>query len=120
LCQNWNNVAGLTRDFCRRGGVTPPVHEIKKKPRLRQHSGQIDLCGSILFGNFAGFDAACANPYSHWNTLNLGPDALKIDIKAPQGKIVGLADTVSHAGFFSAYFANLCHRSSRSKRQYMD
>ena len=38
---------------------------------------------SILFRNFAGFDAACADPNALRNTVDLGLDALEIDIEAP-------------------------------------
>lgn len=71
-----------------------------------------------LFSNFAGFDTAGADSNPSGHTINTSLNPLEVDIEATQGEIVSLAYAVSHAGLFSAYFANLCHRSSKSDLQY--
>jgi len=62
-----------------------------------------------LFHHFAGLDTAGANSNTFRFAIDTGVDRFKIYIETPVGQIVGVADSVTVAGFLSADFANLCH-----------
>lgn len=65
------------------------------------------------FYDFAAAQAGRANADTFPLTLNLGVDRAQIDVPAPFGHIVGVADVIPKLRPFAANLANLCHFCSR-------
>ena len=61
------------------------------------------------FLNFAGADAGCTNANSAASPIHQGANRLQIDIPAPLGYVVGVADPIAELGAPSADLTNLCH-----------
>jgi hypothetical protein len=54
-------------------------------------------------------NAACANPDLLGGAVDQGAYGLKVDVPAPVGQVVSVADPVPELRTAVAYFANSCH-----------
>jgi len=63
----------------------------------------------LSFYDFAGTQATSANADALANTLYLGVDRTQIDVPAPLGHVVGVADVITGARTFAANLTYLCH-----------
>ena len=63
----------------------------------------------LSFYDFAGTQATSANADALANTLYLGVDRTQIDVPAPLGHVVGVADVISKLRAFPADITYLCH-----------
>jgi hypothetical protein len=63
----------------------------------------------LSFYNFAGAQATSANADAFADTFHLGVDWTQIDVPAPLGHVVGVADVISKLRAFPADITYLCH-----------
>ncbi len=66
----------------------------------------------LRLNDFAAAQAGGANADPLARALHLGVNRAQIDVPAPLGHVVGVADVISKLRPFAAYFANLCHHYS--------
>jgi hypothetical protein len=62
--------------------------------------------------DFAAAQAGSAHANAPGRALNLGVDRAEIDVPAPLGHVVGVADVISKLRPLAADLANLCHDCS--------
>jgi hypothetical protein len=70
----------------------------------------------LSFCDFAGTQAAGADAYALTLARNLGVNRTQINVPAPLGHVVSVADVVSRLRPLAADFAYLCHDRFRSLR----
>ena len=67
----------------------------------------------LSLNNFTAAQAGCAHADPLARTLHFGVHRAQIDVPAPLGHVVGVADVISKLRPFAADFAYLCHDYSR-------
>jgi hypothetical protein len=70
------------------------------------------MAKSLGFGHFSAAQAGCANAHALVATFHLGVDGTQVDVPAPLGHVVSVADVVSKLRPLAANFAYLCHDCS--------
>src|ERR1700690_1239376 len=71
-------------------------------------------CGCLLsLNHFAAAQAASANADTLGRALHFGMNRAEIDVPAPLGDVVGVADVVAELRPLAANITNLCHDCSR-------
>ena len=67
---------------------------------------------ALRLDDFAAAQAggAHANPLAR--ALHFGVNRAEIDVPAPLGHVMGVADVIPKLRSFAAYFTNLCHNNS--------
>ena len=63
----------------------------------------------LRLNNFAAAQAGSAHADPLAGTLHFGVNRAEIDVPAPLGHVMGVADVISELRPFAAYFTNLCH-----------
>ena len=66
----------------------------------------------LRLNDFTAAQAGGADADPLARTLHLGVHRAQVDVPAPLGHVVGVADVISKLRPFAAYFANLCHDCS--------
>ncbi len=79
-----------------------------------QRRGNGNPLGLLLWrvlglNDFAAAQARCADADSFSLSVNLGMHWTQVDVPAPFGHVVGVADAVSRLRFLAADFTLLCH-----------
>ena len=63
----------------------------------------------LRLNNFAAAQAGSTDADALGGALHLGVYWAEIDVPAPLGHVMGVADVISELRPFAAYFTNLCH-----------
>jgi len=67
------------------------------------------MAKSLGFGHFSAAQAGCANAHALVATFHLGVDGTQVDVPAPLGHVVSVADAVAELRSAAAEFTILCH-----------
>jgi hypothetical protein len=71
----------------------------------------------LRFLNFAAAQAGRAHTYPLGRALHFRVDRAQIDVPAPLGHVMGVADVISELRPLAANFTNLCHDCSESNER---
>jgi hypothetical protein len=73
------------------------------------------LCGYLALGfdNFAAAEARGADAHALGSAFDFGANRTQVNIPAPTGNVVGVADGISKLRPSAADITNLCHDDSR-------
>jgi len=63
----------------------------------------------LCLDDFAAADAGCADAHALGGRADAGVNRAQIDVPAPLGHVVGVADAVSRLRLLAADFTLLCH-----------
>jgi hypothetical protein len=64
---------------------------------------------SNSFLDFAATQAACADPYAFWLTVDQCPDWLEVGLKDALGLVIGVTDIMAGLATFATEIACKCH-----------
>ena len=64
---------------------------------------------ALRLDDFAGLDAASADPDALVAALHLGFDRVQVDVPAPTSDVVRVGNVVAELRLLAANFTNLCH-----------
>src|SRR6185312_16301663 len=78
----------------------------------------LKLRQTLSLNDFAAAQAGRANANALAYTLYLGVHRAQIDVPAPLGDVVGVADVISKLRPLAADFAYLCHDYSREDKDF--
>jgi hypothetical protein len=81
----------------------------RKRPGKERSKKELERLSDFL--NFAGADAGCANANSAASPVYQRANRLQIDVPAPLGHVVGVADPIAELRAPSADLTNSCHKN---------